>query len=72
MKDTGPLAVPPLLRGSIEPRILERLMPDPEPPRKISPSLVFQSRIDSMLSSTVRMKQADIWFFGLSAGCQPS
>src|SRR4051812_49589296 len=39
--------------------MLERLMPDPEPPRKIVPSLVFQSRIDSIVSSTERMKQAE-------------
>ena len=71
MNDTGPLAVPPLLSGSIDPRIFERLMPEPEPPRKIRPSFVFQSRIDSIESSTERMKQADIWFFGLSSGCQP-
>ena len=38
-------------------------MPEPEPPRKILPSLVFHSRIDSMLSSTERMKQA------LHCGC---
>src|SRR3954451_22040058 len=63
MKETGPEAVPPLLRGSIEPRMLERLMPDPEPPRKILPSLVFQSRIESIVSSTLRMKQA------LHCGC---
>src|SRR5215212_4455048 len=61
MKETGPLAVPPLLSGSIDPRIFERLMPDPEPPRKMRPSRVFQSRIDSMLSSTERMKQAEHW-----------
>ena len=59
MKDTGPDAVPPLASGSIEPRILDRLMPEPEPPRKMRPSRVFQSRIDSMLSSTERMKQAE-------------
>ena len=59
MKLTGPLAVPPLASCSIEPRMLERLIPEPEPPRKILPSLVFQSRIDSMLSSTLRMKQAE-------------
>ena len=35
----------------------ERLIPEPEPPRKIMPSLVFQSRIDSIVSSTERMKQ---------------
>src|SRR5687768_3474108 len=59
MNETGPDAVPPLLSGSVEPRMLERLIPDPEPPRKILPSLVFQSRIDSIVSSTERMKQAE-------------
>ena len=44
---------------STEPRMLERLIPEPEPPRKIIPSLVFQSRIDSIVSSTLRMKQAE-------------
>ena len=39
--------------------MLERLIPEPEPPRKIWPSLVFQSRIDSIVSSTERMKQAE-------------
>src|SRR3712207_144037 len=42
MNETGPEGVPPLLSGSIDPRIFERLMPEPEPPRKILPSLVFQ------------------------------
>src|SRR6476646_8420376 len=55
MKDTGPDAVPPLDSGSIDPRMVDRLMPDPEPPRKILPSLVFQSRIESIVSSTLRM-----------------
>ena len=64
MKETGPEAVPPLLRGSIEPRMLERLIPEPEPPRKILPSLVFQSRIESIVSSTERMKQAEHCGFG--------
>ena len=45
--------------GSIDPRMLERLMPEPEPPRKIRPSRVFQSRIESIVSSTERMKQAE-------------
>src|SRR5215211_7665634 len=57
MNETGPEAVPPLDSGSIEPRMFERLMPEPEPPRKIIPSLVFQSRIDSIVSCTLRMKQ---------------
>ncbi len=59
MKETGPDAVPPLLSGSSEPRMRERLMPEPEPPRKILPSLVFQARIESMSSCTERMKQAE-------------
>src|SRR4029434_9697185 len=59
MKLTGPEARPPLERCSTEPRMFERLIPEPEPPRKIWPSLVFQSRIDSIVSSTLRMKQAE-------------
>src|SRR5437016_5733068 len=72
MNDTGPEAEPPRLSGSIEPRILERLMPEPEPPLKIIPSLVFQSRLDSMLSSTERMKQALACIFGSPTWCQPT
>src|SRR4051795_2296378 len=59
MNDTGPLASPPFERCSFEPRMFDRLMPEPEPPRKILPSLVFQPRIESRLSSTDRMKQAE-------------
>ena len=59
MNETGPDAVPPFLSGSIEPRMFERLIPAPEPPRKIVPSFVFQARIDSIVSSTERMKQAE-------------
>src|SRR5919204_2127148 len=59
MNDTGPEASPPFLSGSIEPRMFDRLIPEPEPPRKIIPSLVFHSRIDSIVSSTDRMKQAE-------------
>src|SRR3954464_438356 len=59
MKDTGPEANPPFDSCSFEPRMFDRLMPDPEPPRKILPSLVFQPRIESRLSSTDRMKQAE-------------
>ena len=50
MNETGPEAVPPFDSGSIEPRMFERLIPEPEPPLKIIPSLVFQSRIDSIVS----------------------
>src|SRR5581483_3903931 len=59
MNDTGPLAVPPLASGSIEERSLERLTPEPEPPRKMTPSRRIQSRIDSIESSMERMKHAE-------------
>src|SRR4029078_8685744 len=59
MKETGRDAVPPLASGSIDPRMFERVMPEPEPPRKILPPLVLQSGIDSVLSSPLRMKQAE-------------
>ena len=59
MNETGPDAVPPFASGSIEPRMFERLMPEPEPPRKMLPSRVFQSRIDSIVSSTLRIKHAE-------------
>ena len=36
----------------------ERLRPAPEPPLKIRPSSRYQFRIESMVSSTARMKQA--------------
>src|SRR5947209_2865457 len=72
MKDTGPDAVPPLDSGSIEPRIFDRLIPEPEPPRKMIPSLVFHSRIDSIVSSTLRMKHAEHAQRGSPSGCQPT
>src|ERR1700733_3015811 len=58
MKLPGPEGVPPFDSGSLEPRIFDRLVPEPEAPRKILPSLVFQARIESISSSTERMKQA--------------
>src|SRR4051812_49477536 len=58
MKLTGPLAVPPEDSSSLEERMRERLTPEPEPPLKISPSSLYQSRIESIESSTARMKQA--------------
>jgi hypothetical protein len=58
MKLTGPEAVPPDESSSREERIRDRLTPDPEPPLKIRPSSLYQSRIESIESSTDRMKQA--------------
>src|SRR3954447_8306317 len=59
MNETGPEACPPLESCSFEERILERLIPDPEPPRKMTPSRRIQSRIESIESSIERMKQAE-------------
>ncbi len=59
MKLTGPLAWPPLESCSCEERSLERLTPEPEPPRKMIPSRRIQSRIDSIESSIERMKHAE-------------
>ena len=58
MNDTGPLAVPPELSSSLLERMRERLRPAPEPPLKIRPSSRYQLRIESIVSSTARMKQA--------------
>lgn len=59
MKETGPEALPPEDSSSLEERMRERFRPAPEPPLKIMPSSLYQSRIDSMESSTDRMKQAE-------------
>src|ERR687886_1463974 len=59
MKDTGPDAVPPLLSNSLLERMRERLRPAPEPPLKMNPSSLYQLRIESIESSTARMKHAE-------------
>src|SRR5215218_1587200 len=59
MNDTGPEAVPPEDRSSLEERIRDRLRPAPEPPLNMRPSSRYQLRIDSIVSSTERMKQAE-------------
>src|SRR5215203_5920699 len=59
MKETGPDAVPPLESSSLDERIRERLRPAPEPPLKMKPSSLYQLRIESIESSTERMKQAE-------------
>src|ERR671929_2360794 len=58
MKETGPEAVPPEESSSLLERMRERLRPAPEPPLKIRPSSRYQFRIESISSSTARMKQA--------------
>src|SRR3954463_8160629 len=59
MKEIGPEACPPLERYSLEDLMRDRLRPAPEPPLKMSPSSRYQLRMESMLSSTDRMKQAE-------------
>src|SRR3954447_3621538 len=59
MKLTGPEAYPPLESCSFDERSRERLTPEPEPPRKMTPSRRIQSRIDSIESLIERMKQAE-------------
>src|SRR6187549_350937 len=59
MKETGPDAVPPEESSSLEERMRERLRPAPEPPLKMKPSSLYQFRIESIESSTERMKQAE-------------
>src|SRR5215475_3875033 len=58
MNDTGPEALPPEESSSLLDRIRDRFSPAPEPPLKISPSSRYQFRIESMVSSTARMKHA--------------
>src|SRR2546429_373820 len=59
MKLTGPLAVPPPCRCSLDERSGERLIPEPDPPLKMVPSSTYQLRIEDMVSSTARMKHAE-------------
>src|ERR1700710_2530606 len=66
MKETGPEAVPPEESSSLEERMRERFRPAPEPPLKMKPSSLYQFRIESIESSTDRMKQAETcWGLGV-------
>src|ERR687892_2858861 len=58
MNDTGPDAVPPERRRSLEDLSVERLIPEPEPCLKMRPSSTYQLRIERISSSTERMKHA--------------
>src|ERR687893_498485 len=59
MNETGPEAVPPELSSPFDETIRDRLSPAPEPPLKMNPSSRYQFRIESIESSTDRMKHAD-------------
>src|SRR5256885_9201045 len=59
MNDTGPDAQPPPESCSLLERMLLTFTPAPDPPLKMTPSFLNQSRIEPMSSSTERMKHAD-------------
>src|SRR6476659_7158569 len=59
MKDTGPDAVPPEESSSLDERMRERFRPAPEPHLKMKHSYLYQLRIESIESSTARMKHAE-------------
>src|ERR1700677_3144606 len=59
MKLSGPEASPPPESVSFDPRIVDRLVPVPEPHLNSIPSVLASVRIDSNESSTELMKQAE-------------
>ena len=61
MNETGPEAVPPPASSSFDERIDDRLVPVPDPYLNSIPSVLARVRIDSMVSSTELMKQAEHW-----------
>ena len=59
MNDTGPLAVPPPASNSRELRICDRFEPVPDPNLNSIPSVRASVRIESIVSLTELMKQAE-------------
>src|SRR4249919_3073613 len=59
MKETGPLAVPPPAIFSLEERIVERLLPAPDPNLKSMASVLARSMIEDIVSWTELMKHAE-------------
>src|SRR5581483_540018 len=59
MKLSGPLAIPPPLRPSVEERSGDRFVPVPDPHLKSMPSVLARVRIESSESLTELMKQAE-------------
>ena len=59
MKETGPEAIPPPARASLLERSVDRLLPVPEPHLNSIASRLARSMIDSIVSSTELMKQAE-------------
>src|SRR6476646_8013938 len=61
MKLSGPLAVPPPLRPSVDERSDERLVPVPDPHLKSMPSVFAKVRMESSASFTELLTQAEHW-----------
>src|SRR6478672_3925825 len=59
MNDTGPDAVPPPASNSLDDRIGDRLVPVPDPNLNSMPSVLARVRIESIVSWTELMKQAE-------------
>ena len=59
MKLTGPEALPPPRSPSVLLRRVDRLLPVPDPYLKSIPSVWARVRIESMVSATLLMKQAE-------------
>src|SRR6266853_5337134 len=59
MKLTGPDAVPPPASSSLDDRMGDRLVPVPDPNLKSMPSVRASVRIESIVSCTELMKQAE-------------
>src|SRR5215210_3933995 len=61
MNETGPDAVPPPASTSRDDRIADRFDPVPEPNLNSMPSVRARVRIESIVSWTELMKQAEHW-----------
>src|SRR5262245_13161839 len=59
MNDTGPDAVPPPASSSLEERMGDRLVPVPDPNLNSMPSVRARLRMESIVSWTELMKQAE-------------
>src|SRR5436190_15100052 len=59
MNDTGPDAVPPPASSSLEDRMFDRFDPVPDPYLNSIPSVLASPRMESMVSCTELMKQAE-------------
>src|SRR5688572_10862892 len=59
MNETGPEACPPPASNSRDERMGDRFVPVPDPHLKSMPSVLARVRIDSIVSSTELIKQAE-------------